>query len=189
MRQFCPPLGGAKAVARRGAGLQTVAVAVPDAGKHGPQAVIFSLRDRIELVVVASRTVDGQTKKSLRRGSDQVFELILPHDGPHRQTLLRLPDLVPGGGHQESRGDRRPRIVWLDHIAGQLPPYELVIGQILVECRDDPITIGPRIGPQFVALETLAFAKADDVEPVPPPALAVMRRVQEPINQARIGLG
>ena len=65
--------------------------------------------------------------------------------------------------------------------------------RVAVERADDVIAIGPGAGPWQVGLVPLALAEPDDVQPVPSPALAVLGRGQQPIDQRlirqRIGRG
>src|SRR5262245_39003813 len=64
-----------------------LAFAVPNSPQRRHDSVIVELADRIELVVVASRAVDGQSEKRLADHAYEVFKLVLPHDGPHGRTL------------------------------------------------------------------------------------------------------
>src|SRR6516162_3541695 len=54
--------------------------------------VILDLPDRIELVIVATGAVEGQTEEGLPHGADDVFQLILPHHALHGGALLSLTD-------------------------------------------------------------------------------------------------
>ena len=72
-------------------------------------------------------------------------------------------------------------------IAGQLLEDEPGERRVAVERADDVIAIRPGRRPGQVGLVALALAEPDDVEPVPPPALAVLRRGQQPIDERLIG--
>src|SRR5947209_4604302 len=61
------------------------------------------------------------------------------------------------------------------HGAGDLPADELVERHILVEGLDDEIAVLIGVRAIVVVLVTAALGEAGQVEPVPAPALAVMR--------------
>ena len=56
-----------------------------DPAKRRGDPVILRLPDRVELVVVAAGTVDRQAEERLADGADDVLELVLPDDRPHRR--------------------------------------------------------------------------------------------------------
>ena len=76
-----------------------------------------------------------------------------------------------------SRGIRKKRV------AGELFLHEARVGLVLVERPDDVIAIRPRVRPWLVLVVTVRLAVVNDIEPVPRPALAVMRRSQQPVHE------
>ena len=72
------------------------------------------------------------------------------------------------------------------HVAGELLDRELIERHVGVEGVDDPIAIRPdRARP--VLLVAVGVGVAGQVEPAPRPALAVMRRSQQSIDQRLVG--
>jgi hypothetical protein len=68
------------------------------------------------------------------------------------------------------------------HVAGQLLDCELVERQIEIERLDDPVAIFPD-RPAAVDRVAVGVRVSGHVEPVPSPALAVVRRRQQPIDE------
>jgi len=66
---------------------------------------------------------------------------------------------------------------------------ELVVWHIGVEGPHHVIAIAPRIGDLVVELVPLRLGVADEIEPVPPPTLAVMRARQQLIHHLLERLG
>ena len=64
---------------------------------------------------------------------------------------------------------------------------KLVVGLVVVEAADDVVAIAPgeRLG--AVALVAVGLGVADQVEPVPAPLLAVVRRGEQAIDQLLVG--
>ena len=98
-------------------------------------------------------------------------------------------DLVPGAADVVPRGDQRVEVARVQHVAGDLLPDELVVGQVAVERLDHPVAVAPGVVADVVALEALALAEPDDVEPVPRPALAVAGRGEQAVDQLLVGAG
>src|SRR5262249_56023690 len=75
----------------------------------------------------------------------------------------------------EAGSDQRFFLAGADLVTGQLFGHEAVVGLVSIECADDVITITPRVAAMRVVFEAVRFGEADDVEPMAPPPLAVMR--------------
>ena len=91
------------------------------------------------------------------------------------------------GNRQETGGDHAVRIglrrtIRRQDVAGDLVADELVIGHVAVERGDDPVAIPPRMGQRMIGVLAGGVGIAHQVEPVPSPALAVMRRGEQPID-------
>ena len=67
--------------------------------------------------------------------------------------------------------------------------HELREGRVLVEGADNVVAVGPGIEAKVIGLVAVALGKANDVEPVPAPALAVVWARQQPIDQPFVGVG
>ena len=150
-----------------------LALAEPHAAQGGREPVVVRLPDRVELVVVAPGAMDRQAQVRLRRGADDPLQLLLAGRGSHGGGPLVLHRLVVRSDHELPGGHDRRGVVGLEDIAGQLEANEPVVGHVGIERLDDPVAIPPGVGPEPVVLEALGLGEADDVEPVPRPALAV----------------
>ena len=72
-------------------------------------------------------------------------------------------------------------------VAGELLDRELVERHVGVQGADDPVAIGPEVA-QVVALEAVRVGVAGQVEPRPGPALAELRRGEQPIDDRFVGV-
>ncbi len=152
------------------------------AGKQGLQAVIVALRDRIEFVVVALCTTDRQCHEGLRRGGDHIVQIVVPLLAG--ELDVGAADHVVGAGDEESGGHTRAALVASELLADELP-----VGDVAVDRIDHIVAIGPGVGPCAVGLVAVALGKANHVEPVLAPLLAIMVRRQQPIDQLFVGVG
>ncbi len=66
---------------------------------------------------------------------------------------------------------------------------ELVIRQIAIECINDPITIGPHVGPQRIGAIAGGVGVPGQVEPDARPALAISRIGKESIDHPFVTIG
>ena len=134
------------------------------------------LRERIELVVVASRARDRQAHE--HRGGrvhaiDDVFDRVLfGNDAAFRVAAVIT--IEPGGDLlvQRSVGQQ---------VAGQLLDRELVVGHVAIERVDHPVAPPPH-EPLAVGLIAVAVGIARSIEPGERHALAILRRAQQPID-------
>ena len=93
-------------------------------------------------------------------------------------------------GHEEAGGDFDGRSRrWRSDVAGQLFRDECGVGLVLVEGADDVIAVGPGVVAEVVLLVAVAFAEADDVEPVAAPAFAIARGGEEAVDDFLVGGG
>src|SRR6202035_2733868 len=114
-----------------------------DAFKRGAQAVIVFSRDRIELVVMAARTVDGEAQKGAAGVGDDVVE----RGGA--DVLLRddvlVADIIVWTGDEEGAAALDLRVVLADHIARKVFDDELVKRLVVIDGLDDVIAERPEI--------------------------------------------
>ncbi len=136
------------------------------AGEDPIEGVVIGRGNGIELVVVAARAGDRQPQKSLRRDVNPVVD----------DVGLIAVEVVAEGDESEGR-QRRRGLAASQPVGGQLFPDELVVRHVVVERLDDVVAVGPgerveRTLPAPIVL-SLAVGIAGNVEPVPPPPLAI----------------
>ena len=143
--------------------------------------VVIDLRDRVELVVVATGAADGQTEERAAGGAHHVVQFV---------GALLSGQAGIGTLHAVIRSahDETGRLVRAEHVARKLLGDELRERHVVVERTDDVVAIRPRIGARLIRLEAIAFGKADHVEPVPRPALTKMRRRKQPIDESLVSI-
>ena len=145
--------------------------------EHGLQRVVVLLRDGIKLVVVALRALNGERTKSADGVLHHVIAIQMPRDLAIELRLrhLRVSDVIPRpGGNETKRGDA-VRGAWIEYITGDLFFDEARIGFVVVECADHIVAVGPGVVARFVLVITMRFTVVHEIEPVPCPALAVTR--------------
>jgi len=149
------------------------------------QRVVVTGGDRVKLVVVATSTTNGLGKEA----PGDRFELLV--DDVHPQLVLVLVLEVVVTQCQERGGDdvslpllQRCR---RQQVSGNLFLDEAVKGAILVERFDHVIPVPPSLREQE-ASQRDRFGKANDIQPVSSPAFTEMRRGQQAVDQASVGL-
>ena len=145
-------------------------------GEERLQPVVVGLQDRIELVVVTLGAAVGHAQKCLSDDVGDVLEDFLPSQPQVRRVGFVGIVSVEGGRHA------RPMVVGPQFVAGDLFADEAVIRLVFVKGVDDVVAIAPGVGTGLVGLESFAFGIAGQVEPVARPALAVMWRVEQAID-------
>ena len=76
-----------------------------------------------------------------------------------------------------------------EEVAGDLFADELVVGEVAVEGVDDVVAVAPGIAEGDVFIEAVGVGVAGDIEPVAAPAFAVVRGIQEAVDDAGEGVG
>src|SRR5262249_1496999 len=76
-----------------------------------------------------------------------------------------------------------------EQVAGDVFLYELVVWHVLVKRSDHVIAVAPGVDLIVVEFVPVGFGIADQVQPVPGPALAIMRRGEQPIDHFGEGDG
>ena len=159
-------------------------------GEDGRKGVILPLQDRVELVVVAAGTVDRHAAAAGHHLRDHVIEVIGAGLTPQHVALgLDLTDEIPRACCEETGGGHRIGVVGRDHVAGDLPPNKLVVGEVGIERLDHPVAIPPGVGPKLVAFEAVGVGIVRNVEPVAGPALAVVGRGEQAVDKFFIRVG
>ena len=155
---------------------------LPGAGHHAVECVIVARRDRVELVIVASGTGDGQAHQPPADDVDPVVDHVV--EVAHEPTTQ---------GEEPHRGQRRLARTRLRRqpVGRKLLQDEPVVGQVAIEGGKDVVAIG--IGPVEVGIleedVALGVGISGDIEPVSSPAFAVSRRCEQPIDQPGVGVG
>ena len=149
------------------------------------QRIVLTLRDGIELVIVAAGTGDRHRLKRFRKSIDLVVEHflmnavelgtvavpILAHLEEHRSNE-RFVDLV--GCIHAWRFEQIPRNLLTD---------QLFERYITVKGTDQVVAISPRALRGNVPFVSVGVRIANDIHPVPRPAFPEVRRVEQPVYQ------
>ena len=157
------------------------AFAMHRAGESRIHRVIILRRERIEFVVVAARAAERDAKESLTRRADHFIERVRA-DLRCRDGIL-VADIVVRPRNEKRGADFRVRLIFPDHIAGEMLADELIERLVVVERADDVVTERPEILNDLIPLVAAALAEAHDIQPVPPPVLAVVRRREQAVDQ------
>ena len=151
--------------------------------ENARQRVIIARRDRVELVIVAARAADGLPEERLANRVE-----LFVHD-IHDELLLVLLLEVVIADREKGRGDHLTATLrqrsGRQQIPGDLLAHETVERAVLVETLDHIIAVAPGLLEHEPA-QRQRLGEPRYVEPMPPPALAEMRRREEPIDQALV---
>ena len=147
------------------------------------QAVIVSLWNRIELVIVAARAMDCEPQHAPSGRGNQIVEVFVP---PFRVVFLA--EGHPRTRAEEPGGDQRVIGPGIELVAGELFLQKDVVRLVLIERANHIVPITPGVGTVVVLLEAARVRVARHVQPMPPPPLAVMRRGEQPIDQPFPGI-
>ncbi len=157
-----------------------------DAREVRRELEVLLLRDRIALVVVAAHAAHGKTEERAADDVDDAVEIV-------GERLLQVRHLVvPHAQAIDPRRDEAVEVAVVEFVARKLLEHEAVVGHVLVERLDDPVAVLPGAVLDAVALEAVGLGVAHEIEPVPPPLLAVVRAGQQAIEQRRprgVGIG
>ncbi len=146
--------------------------------QEGEDPVVLFLFQRIILVVVALGALDGQAEDPL---ADAVHTV---EHGLHPELLrIDAPFFVDHRVAQEARGDELVLAGAGEQVTGDLLDDELAIGEVPVQGMNDPVAICVDLA-GLVFLVAIRVGITRGVEPDPPPSLAVLGRVEEPVNQS-----
>ena len=146
------------------------------------QLVILALADGIELVLMALGTTDGEAHPHGPRGVGAIpdrFDPKLLRVGPAFLVDERVP--------MKTRGDELLRGGVRQQIAGELLVRKLIERQIAVEGIDHPIAVFPD-APRAVDREPVGVRIAGEIQPMPAPAFAILRRSQHPLHQPLVSI-
>ena len=149
----------------------------------GEDLVKLLLGDRVELVIVAARAAERQPEKCGAGGGHAV------HDRLHAVLLeIDAAFIVARRIAMEAGGDQLIHGRVRQHVARDLFDRELVERHVVIQRIDDPVAIFPDLA-RGVDGVAVGIGVARHIEPMPAPSLAVMRRSQQSIDDALIGIG
>ena len=150
----------------------------PERGRH---AIVVALGNRIELVIVTPRTLYRDSKKGRTHHIHHVLQSLV-------LVILRvIRFVIPCPGPQHAGCNQRLPGSFRQLIARQLLTNEPVVGHVLIERLDHPVTILPDVWLHCITLVAIGLRVAHHVEPVPGPALSEVPGSQKSINQRRVG--
>ena len=151
-----------------------VLLRLDDGGEDAVEGVVVGGRDRVELVIMATRAGHGQPEEALGRRIDALV------DG-----VVIVLETLPDGDEAEGREARIILGQVRQAVGGELLDDELVVRLIGVESVDDVVSIGPggvEGLDRAVTLQALGVGVAGGIEPVASPALAVVGRSEQTVD-------
>ena len=152
------------------------------------QTVVVLVADRIELVIVTSRTRHGHAKERLTHHIDLVIDpvrLVLTDIGRRMRLLVQEP---PARRLDRFVDFRFGVDAWLDKVASDVFFHKPIKRHIVVQRADDIVAVLPCVRDVVIKLVAIALGITHQVKPVPAPLLSIPRRRQQPIHQPLIGL-
>ena len=138
-------------------------------------------------MVVAAGAGDGHAEKRLAEHVDLVVDAVgLIGAGIDGRVLGFAQPPEAGGEDRFVEKEMRPLFGAAaragQQVAGQVLADELIVGHVVIESADQVVAILPGVGNCKVELVALRLGVAHHVEPMPRPALAIMGRVKEAID-------
>ena len=141
--------------------------------------VIVGCGNGVELVIVAAGAAERQAHERARCGVDLLVD----------DVHLHLDRVVFGqhlGAEREEAGggpvfEPRGVVGSGKKVAGELLLHELIVRLVVIERANHVIAIAPCVPVDQVLVETVGIGIAGHIEPVPRPALSIMRRGQQAV--------
>ena len=121
-------------------------------------------------MIVAACALNREAKHPASDRGEYIIEVI--------KTALRsvlFPEMHARSRPQESGGNHGVNVLAIQFVAGDLFPNKNVVGFVVVKRADHVVSIHPGIGPIVIVLEAIGVRITRDVQPVPAPALTVVR--------------
>ena len=134
-------------------------------------------------MIVATRAAHAQTEKRLARVHHDLIQRILPREALGNVIRSNLPRQQHRRRDEKSRGR-----VLVQSVTGDLLADEAVIRRVVIERLDHVVAIRPGVRTLGVDLEAVRVRVTHDIQPVLRPALAVARRLQQLLHDAREGI-
>ncbi len=153
--------------------------------EHPKQRVVVGLANGVEFVVVAAGTRDGLREEGLAEDVDLVVneaDLLVERVGGSET----VEDEAEVSG--ADRGLVNAKLVVharrREQVARHVFAHKLVVGNVVVEGTNQVVAVAVRVGNGRVVLGAVGVRVADDVHPVPCPALPIVRRGEVAIGRA-----
>jgi len=159
-------------------------------GENGLQAVVISLGDGIELVIVAACAMNGTAGESRDDRSDDIVAIEVLSDDPVDGIFADIAEgtFVPGTRGEETGGDEGCGIAREKDVAGDLFPNEAGVGFVGIEGLNEVVAIGPDVIPNAVLVVTMRFGIVYEIHPVSGLTFAEAGIVQKAIDDTFIGI-
>ena len=90
---------------------------------------------------------------------------------------------------EESRGDDCTRVGGKLLVTGELLLHEAVVRLVFVERTHDPVAVAPGFLPLRVFVKAFTLGVARQVQPMPGPPFAIVRRREQTVDQAFVCAG
>ena len=168
-----------------------LAVAV-DVSQEAEQRVVIGLRNGVELVVVATGASDAQPEEGGARRAQHVVEVVEFRRGgvirlivPDVQSVEASSDETGSPFRCEGRFGLEGRFG--QFVTRELFSHELIVGLVAVEAVDDVVAVTPGVRLRSVALVPVALGIADQIQPMSSPTLAIMRGLEQAIDEGDPG--
>ena len=150
--------------------------------KNASKRVVVLLRDRVELVIVASR---ARARESQKYGSSGIGAILDVHHSHFFFddavfTGCRVVAIKTAGDQLVERG------IWQE-IPSELFDDELVVGEVAVKRLNHPVAIRPHLA-IVVVVETIGIGITGGIQPIMRAMFAKVLGSQQPINQLRVGV-
>ncbi len=146
--------------------------------EDGPEPVVFLLRDRVGSVIVALGTADGHAEESL----GGVFEGVL-------NPLFAAEHLVIAD--QKTGGAQGVRVVRGEFVGRKHFQHHPVVALVRIDGFDDPVAPAPDVGLAVADLiapsPARPIAVPPDIHPMPRPAFAMARILEQAIDESFVG--
>ena len=176
-------LGRGELQERRGVVAVAVHRRIGSAVEERIEGVKILHRDRVVLVVVTNGAAARQPQPGLHRRAR-------PVDGVAIQELLV--DRPPFAGRHvaaiETGGDQLGLGRLGQQVAGQLIDREVTERLVAIERTDHPVAIGPDLA-NIVEVQPVRVAVPRHIQPMPSHLLAIVLRLEEPIDHLFVGVG
>ena len=141
-------------------------------------------------MIVAASAGDSHRQEGFGKHIDLVIEPVgLVAANVHRRML---------GFAEEPKTGAEDRLVEFllgmqarcgQQVAGDVLHRELIERHIGIECPYDVVPVAIRLGKLEIVFVPQGLGVADEIEPMPAPALAVMGRIEQPIHQLGESVG
>ncbi len=140
------------------------------------------LRDRIKLVIVTAGAPESEPEKG---GTGRGYPI---YNRFHAILLEVDTTLIVAGRIAMKAGGDQLVDAWIrQHVARDLLDHELIERHVTVQSVDHPVAVLPHLA-WCIDGVTVGIGVARHVEPVAAPSLAVVRRSEQPVDDAFVGV-